>query len=358
MAETNDTMKDWDALQRQYWNAWSDMSRPATTGGAPLTMPWQEGLEQWSRLFGSPQDQQSEIVEKLTSGAKTYLAMMQSVLGNSFAQGPDFMAGNGGVGQWSDALRNAFNMPGMDSALTNNPMAKAMRESIGQSSKGFEQIMGSLGPMIAAGREEAMAAINTPAFGLQREKQEHKQKSLRAWVAYQEANQRYNALILKSSQRSFSILEDKLVERSEPGRQMDSVRAFYDLWVDSAEEAYAEIAMTDEFRKVYGEVVDAQSRVRSQLQQDVERIGVDLGMPTRSELNSVHKLLHELRRDLRRREEADGADLAKQIAELRSEVVALKKQVDANAQTEGERNNTAVAGTSHAAVKTSKPNKR
>src|SRR4029078_4449988 len=91
------------------------------------------------------------------------------------------------------------------------------------------------------------------------------------------------------------------------GRQIDSVRALYDLWVDAAEEAYAEIALSEEFRQVYGDVGNSQMRVRSQLQQEVERIGVDLGMPTRTELNSVHKRLHDLRRELRNGREARGA---------------------------------------------------
>ncbi|HEY4353907.1 MAG TPA: poly(R)-hydroxyalkanoic acid synthase subunit PhaE, partial [Paraburkholderia sp.] len=118
---------------------------------------------------------------------------------------------------------------------------------------------------------------------------------------------------------------------SEPGRQIDSIRALYDLWVDAAEEAYAEIALSDDFRKVYGDVVNSQMRVRSQMQQEVERIGVDLGMPTRSELNSVHKRLHDMRRELRDSQEAlrntnsDGRDA--EIAAMRAEIDDLRRLV-------------------------------
>src|SRR6202011_5554957 len=84
----------------------------------------------------------------------------------------------------------------------------------------------------------------------------------------------------------------------------------------------AEIALSDEFRKVYGDVVNAQTRVRSQIQQEVERVGTDLGMPTRTELNSVHKRLHDLRRELRNRQSLDASA---QIEALRAEVQALKQ---------------------------------
>ena len=81
--------------------------------------------------------------------------------------------------------------------------------------------------------------------------------------------------------------------------------------------------MSDEFRKVYGDVANAQTRVRSQIQQEVERIGTDLGMPTRTELNSVHKRLHELRRGAKAH---DAETLQHEVAQLRAEVAALKKR--------------------------------
>ena len=95
--------------------------------------------------------------------------------------------------------------------------------------------------------------------------------------------------------------------------------------VDAAEEAYAEIALSDEFRRVYGDVVNAQMRVRSHVQAEVERIGTDLGMPTRTELNSVHKRLHEMRRAGKNGSDKRVAELEREVAALRGEVAALKR---------------------------------
>jgi hypothetical protein len=41
----------------------------------------------------------------------------------------------------------------------------------------------------------------------------------------------------------------------EPGRRSDLMRGFYVIWVDSAEEAYAEIAMAEDFAAVYGAIM-------------------------------------------------------------------------------------------------------
>jgi polyhydroxyalkanoate synthase subunit PhaE len=113
--------------------------------------------------------------------------------------------------------------------------------------------------------------------------------------------------MLKAAQRAFEVFEDKLAERSEPGRQLRTARAMFDLWIDAAEEAYAEIALSPEFRKVYGDLVNAQMRVRSGVQQQVEQVSGMFGMPTRSEVDAAHRKIAQLERELRRLRDAVGA---------------------------------------------------
>jgi len=314
-----DWTKDWQAMQSQYWNVWSDATRGVAGGVPEMGKPWHEGLEQWARMF-SDSGKQSETLDRLMASAKGYTALMQSMV--SAAAGKPF--GENPTQAWADALRQGFNLPGVDAALLNNPMASMLRGIRGEGARGFEELSASFAPFLAQAKQEGMSWLRAPAFGYAREHQEHYQKMLVAFAEFQEAVKQYNALILKSSQRSFEIFESKLAERAEPGRQIDSLRGLYDVWVDAAEEAYAEIALSPEFRKVYGDVVNSQMRVRSQIQQEVERIGVDLGMPTRTELNSVHKRLHDLRREFRK---THGTDAAAQIAALHAEVQALKHEL-------------------------------
>jgi polyhydroxyalkanoate synthase subunit PhaE len=311
-----DWMNDWQALQSQYWNAWSDATRGVVQPPSAAT-PWQEGIEQWSKLFGGS-SKQSETAERLMSSAKNYVALMQSML--SAAAGK--MPGNFSVPNWTDAMRNGFNMPGIDDTFRNNPFAKIFGDMRGPNLQGFGQLPQNFAPFLDQMKKEGLSWLHAPAFGFARERQEQSQKMAAAFIEFQEAIGKYNGLMLKSSKRSFEIFESKLGEHDEPGRQIDSMRALYDVWVDAAEAAYAEIAMSDEFRKVYGDVVNAQMRVRQAIQKEVERIGVDLGMPTRSELNSVHKRLHELRRELRNGRPAESS---KEIDELREEVRELKR---------------------------------
>jgi polyhydroxyalkanoate synthase subunit PhaE len=311
-----DWMNDWQALQQQYWNAWSDATRGVVQPPMAST-PWQEGLEQWSKLFGNA-GAQNETADRLISSAKNYVGLMQSLLSAAAGKVPQGFA----VPNWTDALRNGFSMPGMDAMSRSNPFMKIFADMRGPHAQGFDKLPNSFAPFLNQMKQESMSWLQAPAFGFARERQEHYQKMAVSFSDFQDALGRYNAMMLKSSQRSFEIFESKLGEHDEPGRQIDSMRALYDLWVDAAEEAYAEIALSEEFRKVYGNVVNSQMRVRAGIQQEVERMSTDFGMPTRSELNSVHKRLHELRREVRN---GRSAETSREIDELRAEVQELKR---------------------------------
>ncbi|TDR39954.1 class III poly(R)-hydroxyalkanoic acid synthase PhaE subunit [Tahibacter aquaticus] len=318
-----DWMNQWQALAQRYWDGWKSqgVTPPAGFGKLDANAPWQAALDQWSQLFGKG-NSQSDVVDRVTANAKSYVSLMQSMLNSSLGQG-----GDGSAAAWTEALRNGFNIPGMDPAMWNNPLGTNFRDMAGQGAKGFEQLMAEFSRGVGPFKQEMLSGLGMPAFGLAREHQERWQALGTALVEYQEQTNRYNTLILKSSQQGFERFQSKLAEREEPGRQLDSVRAVYDLWIDSAEEAYGEIALSDEFRKVYGAMVNAQMRVRSLMQLEVEQQTRQLGIPTRTELKGVEKSVQELRRNLKNTQEAGSIDLAGEIAALRAEVAALKQQL-------------------------------
>jgi len=93
-------------------------------------------------------------------------------------------------------------------------------------------------------RQEGLGLLRMPAFGMNREHQERLQALAAAQIELQEKNDAYNQRMLAIGQDAFARFERKLAERSEPGRQLKSARALFDLWIDAAEEAYAEVALS------------------------------------------------------------------------------------------------------------------
>jgi class III poly(R)-hydroxyalkanoic acid synthase PhaE subunit len=271
----------WQDLQQQFSRTWQDASQQA--GAAK--MPLQEGFEQWLKQAGG-NAAGNDVIERMIGGARQFVALMQSTFdqagGQMKAPGTD----------WAAAIGNAFN--GVD--LQHNPVADALRRATGDGARSFEQLFAQFSAAAKPLTEGYNAALHLPNFGYSRESQERQQKLVLAFGEQATQLERYNRLMIEASRRALEKLEGKLAEHSEPGRQLKSFREVYDTWIDAAEEGYAEVAMSAEFRHAYGALVNSQMRVRQMVQQAIERSTGSVGMPTRSELDAVHQKLAQMKR--------------------------------------------------------------
>lgn len=290
-----------DAISRQYWNAWGEAMRAAGGQGAPQASPfpggtqgWHDAIDWWSKLAHGGREEANTAVERFNTQARQWFGQMQQVAAR-FA-GQDANAADI-TREWKRAL----------GAAGENPFPEMFRAMRGHGQQGLDQWIEDASPYLEAWRREGMSLLGLPAFGFAREHQERLQALARAQVEYQQKSSAYNALMLKATQRAYEVFEGKLAEREEPGRQLTSARALFDLWIDAAEEAYAEIALSPEFRGVYGELVNAQMRLRAGVQREVEQATAMFGMPTRTEIDGAHRRIAELERELRRLRDAGKA---------------------------------------------------
>lgn len=315
---------DVGALTQQYWKALSEAMRTAG-GGARQQDPWQAAMNSWSQLAGGAQrNDASDMIERFSAQARQWFGMMQQVAGQfagRSASAEDI------AGAWKQAMGGG-----------GNPFASLFTEMTGRGQSGFDQWYQQVAPMFkgmfgggmfdnnAFGNSmfsgmrqdntlfdsrlrdgmlrDSMQSMHMPAFGPHREQQERWQALAEAHFELQQKNDAYNALMLEAGRDAFERFERKLAEHSEPGRQLQSARALFDLWIDAAEEAYAGIALSSGFRKVYGELVNAQMRVRAGIQREVELFGGLFGMPGRTEVDAAHRKIAELERQLRRLRDA------------------------------------------------------
>ena len=107
-------------------------------------------------------------------------------------------------------------------------------------------------------------------------------------------------MMLQVAQDAFARFERKLEEHAEPGRQLQNARALFDLWIDAAEEAYAQVALSEDFRHAFAGLANAQARLRLGVQREVEQVCSLFGMPTRTEVDSAHRKIVELERAVRK----------------------------------------------------------
>ena len=284
---------NFEALARQYWGMWGDAMRgahpqPGETAGM---QGFRDALGAWTGAVGG-------------TGFDNVLGHFNRQTGDWFAQMQQVAARFAGQDHDARDVAQAWRQ-----ALGGNPFQGLFHGMRGPGLEGLEQWNEAAAPWLHAVRNEAAGTLGMPAFGFTREHQERLQAQAQALLRWQEALVAYNGLMARTSQDAYGRFESKLAEREEPGRQVDSVRGLFDLWVDAAEEAYAQTALSPDYRKAYGELVNAQMQLRAATQAIAEQAANLLGMPSRTELDSAHRKIAELERQLRRMQRNADVDL-------------------------------------------------
>ncbi len=298
--QASDLLKDYQAMAKQSWDSWTRYLRQPMVGTSPFahaaSMPH----------AGSGDD----LLARSMAALKGYGEWLQGAASSGLGQGG---------GDWQQSLNQMF------ASLGGQPFAHAFASIDSESARSFTQLWQSWQQATQAGAgSHAFDVEHMAAFGYTRERQLHQQAMTAAMRDYLEWAGKYQALIQRANTEGLERLKVKLADFGDSKQQIDSLKALYDLWVDGAEEAYAEIALSDEFRHVYGAMTNAQSRLRLLQQEQLDAVCRELGMPTRSEVTALGKRLQELRREVRASSSTTGAD---EVSALRAEVAALKRQL-------------------------------
>lgn len=326
---------DFEQLSRQYWTAWNEMLRSGRMAGSPGFVPgmqgmpgfgmpgampgfgsmpgmgmpglglggmtggmpggWRDAMAFWNNAaMGIPDHGVRNVADRMNAQASTWWGEMQKLAAQLSAQNADAADI---ARQWRDVMDGQGNQAVLD-------MFKGLQ---GTESHSVEAWYDSARPWIESWRREAQSLLGMPTFGLTREHQQRMQALMQSQVEYQDRLSAYNALLLKASQDAVSVFETLLAKHEEPGKQLTTTRALFDVWVDAAEQAYAKIALSQEFRSAYGEMVNAQMRLRQQVQGEIEQLCGVFGLPTRTEIDAAHRKIAELERMLRRQSAAASA---------------------------------------------------
>lgn len=297
-AHGDDPTRDAEAQARRYWEAWQQAMQhgaaapvggtAAPAGEDPTAAGWSQALGWWRTLLGEgvPADAQGPV-DRASQQAGDWLGMMRDVAAR-------FAGRDTSSAEVAGAWREAVQGQGDDMLQW---VLGAMR---GGTAGGFDPWLQQAAQTLEQWRRDSAPWLDMPAMGLGRNHQSRWQALVRLQQDYQAQSQAYLQQLRAALEQAFDRFEAKLAEHEQLGSQLTSARAMFDLWIEAAEEAYNAIALSDEFREIYGAFANAHMRLRGALQEEVEQIASQYGMPTRSEMDAAHKRIAELERTVRR----------------------------------------------------------
>lgn len=352
MTDSDSTADQWLEAQRRYWDAWMDMTRRGLEAAAPaqgsVENPWASAMEQWWKAVApSTPKPANDLLEHMVNVGKGYFSMVEGLCkGGPAGDLPDI------IENWTRMMAEAFSK----GATTLNPFAQLAAKG-GRQGMAFwdlpfdtwsRTLSGSMpfpGDFMKAFetgkatdlRSQLEGFLSAPAIGYARESQEQHQQLGRLLLDYEKAMGEYQAGFANLGARSLEAFRSRMQAATEDGKTINSVREVFNIWVDACEEAYAEYAMSEDYARRYGRMVNALMAVKKQGALLVDEWLEAMNVPTASEIATLQRRMHDTRADHQRLrcqvdsmqgelDEQKGA--AAEVERLRGEVSELRAVLD------------------------------
>lgn len=105
--------------------------------------------------------------------------------------------------------------------------------------------------------------------------------------------------VMNAGGRSLEDLLRELVEKGERDESVTTFKGLLDLWVSTAEGTFAELFRTEGFARMQGKAVNAAMVYKLRQREVTEEFMKAYDLPTRSEIDTVHRHVHDVRIELR-----------------------------------------------------------
>jgi class III poly(R)-hydroxyalkanoic acid synthase PhaE subunit len=137
-----------------------------------------------------------------------------------------------------------------------------------------------------------------PAMGLMREHADVWRELAAAQSECERLQEQLRAVFSRVQSEALTLLETRVQQRASAGRPVETPRELYDSWVECGEQVYAQVAHGEPFCRLQAELGNAAMRLRAHQQRIVEQWSKHLDLPTRSEVNTLHRTVSALRQEL------------------------------------------------------------
>lgn len=121
------------------------------------------------------------------------------------------------------------------------------------------------------------------------------------WLAMRDASAEYQAVIMQAWSKAFEIYSDETLSSEADGgeKQAENTRDLLNRWLKIANDQLVAAQRSDEFLSAQRKLVSAAANYRKKQSELAELWCEAHAMPTRTEIDDLHKLVYSLRREVR-----------------------------------------------------------
>lgn len=148
--------------------------------------------------------------------------------------------------------------------------------------------------------EETFGSLmQTPLLGPSREFNGKLLTGFEAWKNLYKSTIDYELVLGDIQVKSFEALMKELVTKAEKGEKIDDWKQFQALWSQIADDVFEQAFCEEHNLKIRGEFLNNLNKYRIQQQQLMEVYLNMMNLPSRSEIDEVHRSIYELKKEVK-----------------------------------------------------------
>lgn len=324
---------DWLDTSKQYWDSWFEAQRKAmgsmneqnkNFGG--MQGQWSAFFDEWQKLTSTKDAQPGadmfrQLFVKTGEGFIGMLEQFYQAAGQ--AKPPEES-----LKEWMGMMQSFFEGSLAKTGQPFDPAAqyKNFTESMAHAGPSFWTNAFKSNPFMGEKADHQMGNLfdpfgfyaSVPGIGYTREKQDHLNKLYRLFVDYEGKMRQYNNEMTRVGLQALHEFHDYLKNPPKDDAPLESLKSVYSKWTDVCEEVFAKYAMSEDYTKLYGEVVNALMSFKKQSSLIADDMVEQMNLPTRTELDSLHLRVQEMRRE--------NARLRKAVEQLLKSGISVKEK--------------------------------
>ena len=327
MSDSKTWTDEWLKAQQKFVKSWSDMAKSGDSKKQSSTADlWADGFNLWRKKYPSPCGEADQVIDKCMDIGRGYFSMAEQIGSRISAGGKPQDV----IDQILEQLKTILQKQA-DSLSPLQQQAPDLMSQWAAPSASWQKMVMAMMPVqfaepvpgiygIGEDFDQLSQILSAPGTGFSREYQQKHQQGIKLALEYFQANHQFNLALLKTSIASLQSFKHKLTTSSgKDTKSPGSLRALYDLWVETSESHYTEFAMSKEYQSLYGDMVNKLMALKKHYSDVVDDYLQSMNLPSRRELDILEQRVHQLRRD--------NHSLKREIKEIRALLNGQKSSV-------------------------------
>lgn len=155
------------------------------------------------------------------------------------------------------------------------------------------------------------SALQSPNFGYNREFNNKLLKGFDAWIQFTKATFDYQGELVEVWMKAFEELMRELASSEETGKTVQNWQQLLQVWSRVFDRVFAQKFGSEDAVALQGKFLNAAMTYKFQQQQLMEVFLKMYNLPTRSEVDEIHRNIYELRKEIKSLNKALGESQAK-----------------------------------------------